>query len=63
MYKRQIKYYIDEAFDFFYPNKRLETYYKKYLPEIIWEILQQMCVAVSYTNKMCIRDRGYTAWM
>ena len=39
-----IKYYIDEAFDFFYPNKRLETYYKKYLPEIIWEILQQMCV-------------------
>lgn len=39
-----IKYYTDEAFDFFYSNKRLETYYKKYLPEIIWEILQQMCV-------------------
>lgn len=39
-----IKYYTDEAFDFLNSNRRLGTYHKKYMPEIIWEILKQMCI-------------------
>lgn len=35
--------YTDERFDFLEKDNHLERYYKKYIPEIIWEILKQMC--------------------
>lgn len=41
--KYDLRFYTDERFDIFFPHKKLKTYYRKYIPEIIWEILSQMC--------------------
>lgn len=39
----KIRFYTDERFDIFNPDTQLKTKLKKYMPEIIWGLLSEMC--------------------